>query len=198
MARGELTRKWTMAGLAAFVALMVAGAAFAQAPDNKIPVYKLEPTERPDIPEGKAALVSGNAGSVPDRFFVENLYMLKPVSVTVRAVNPGGVVNVKLTKERWDNVLREGSTGSQNQVNFKFRTQGEFQISVTATEPNTPYKMVVWVGPDIVPKAKPVFVPESEFKGGGTPKWIWWAGGAGIAVILGLLVLLFRRRKQAS
>ncbi len=189
--------KWTTAGLAVVVA-MFAAPALAQTPDNKIPVYKLDPTERPDIPEGKAALVSGNAGSVPDRFFVENLYMLKPVSVTVRAVNPGDVVNVKLTKEKWDNVLREGSTGSQNQVNFKFRTQGEFQISVTSPVPNTPYKMVVWVGPDIVPKAKPVFVPESQFKGGGIPKWVWWAGGGAIVVILGLLALLFKRRKQAS
>ena len=186
--------------------LMFAGAlcaalttvAAAQVPDNTIPVYKLELRKVPDIPEGDAALVKGDAGSIPDRFFVENLYMLKPVSVSVRAVNPGGVVNVKITKDKWTDVLREGTTGADAQVNFKFRTQGEFQISITSPTPNTPYKMVVWVGKDIVPKSKPVFVPKSEFKGGGAPTWWWWAGGGGALVVIILLVLGLRKRKQAS
>jgi hypothetical protein len=175
---------------------LVAGAP-AQVPDNKIPVYKLDLRKVPDIPDGDAALVKGNAGSIPDRFFLDNLYMLKPVSVTVRAVNPGGVVNVKITKSKWTDVLREGTTGSAAQVNFKFRTQGEFQISITSPTPGTPYKMVVWVGKDIVPKSKPVFVPKSEFKGSATPAWWWWAGGGGVLVIAVLSVLLLRKRKTS-
>jgi len=171
-------------------------AATAQAP---IPVYKLDLRKVPDIPQGDAALVTGQAGSTPDRFFVENLYMLKPVSVTVRAVNPGDVVNVKLTKEKWDDVLREGSTGADNQLNFKFRVQGQFQVSITSPTPNTPYKMVVWVGPDIVPQTRPVFVPKSQFEGGGAiPKWLWWAIGAGLIVIILLALALFKKRKQTS
>jgi|KBSSwiStaDraftv2_1062776.scaffolds.fasta_scaffold267052_2 hypothetical protein len=176
----------------------LAGGASAQTPDNKIPVYKLDLRKVPDIPDGDAALVKGDAGSIPDRFFVENLYMLKPVSVTVRAVNPGGVVNVKITKEKWTTVLREGTTGSDAQVNFKFRTQGEFQISITSPNAGTPYKMVVWVGKDIVPKAKPVFVPKSQFQGSATPAWWWWAGGGVAVVIVALLALVLRNRKQAS
>ena len=186
--------KLLLAGLL-FAAL--SAVASAQVPDNKIPVYKLDLRKVPDIPEGDAALVKGEAGSIPDRFFLENLYMLKPVSVSVRAVNPGGVVNVKLTKSKWNQVLREGSTGAESQLNFKFRTQGEFQISITSPTPNTPYKMVVWVGKDIVPKAKPVFVPKSQFKDGGKPMW-WWAGGGAVLVIGILLVLVFRKRKQSS
>ena len=184
--------------LAGLLSAALTTGAWAQAPDNKIPVYKLDLRKVPDIPEGDAALVKGDAGSIPDRFFVENLYMLKPVSVTVRAVNPGGVVNVKLTKSKWTDVLREGTTGADSQVNFKFRTQGEFQISITSPTPNTPYKMVVWVGKDIVPATKPVFVPKSQFKGGGTPAWWWWAGGGALIVIAILLALLLRKRKQAS
>jgi hypothetical protein len=171
--------------------------ASAQAPENKIPVYKLDLRKVPDIPDGDAALVKGDAGDTPDRFFLENLYMLKPVSVTVRAVNPGGIVNVKLTKDKWDQVLREGTTGADSQVNFKFRTQGEFQVSISSPNPNTPYKMVVWVGSDIKPKTRPVFVPKSEFKGGGGSAWMWWAGGAALAVGI-VLALVFRKRKQTS
>ena len=185
--------------LAVVACSMLMAGASAQVPDNKIPVYKLDLRKVPDIPQGDAALVKGAAGSIPDRFFVENLYMLKPVSVSVRAVNPGGVVNVKLTKDKWDSVLREGTTGADSQVVFKFRTQGEFQISITSPTPNTPYKMVVWVGPDIVPKMKPVFVPSSQFKGsaGGLPWWGWAGGGIGLAIIV-LLVLVLMKRKQAS
>ena len=186
--------KLPLAGL--LCAALIAGAA-AQVPDNKIPVYKLDLRQVPDIPEGTAALVKGNAGSIPDRFFLDNLYMLKPVSVSVRAVNPGGVVNVKLTKSKWTDVLREGSTGADAQVNFKFRTQGEFQISITSPNANTPYKMVVWVGKDIVPKTKPVFVPKSEFKGTASVPWWWWAGGGMALVIVILLVLVLRKRKTS-
>lgn len=168
----------------------------AQNSDERIPVYRLDLRKVPDIPEGDAALVAGNAGARPHRFFVDNLYMLKPVSVTVRAVEPGGLVNVKLTKEKWEDVLREGTTGADPQVNFKFRTQGQFQISVTSPTPNTAYKMVVWVGPDIKPKSRRVFVPPSQFAGGGVPKWAWWAGGAVLLAILAFIVM--RMRSKAS
>ena len=185
--------KTLLAGLAC--AALAAGA-FAQAQGNQIPVYRIDLRKVPDIPEGDAALVAGNAGATPQRFFVDNLYMLKPVSVTVRAVEPGAVVNVKLTKEKWEEVMREGTTGQDSQVNFKFRTQGQFQISITSPTPNTAYKMVVWVGPDMRPKQKAVFVSPSGFKGGGAnPGWVWWAAGAVIAIAA--IALLMRRRKQA-
>jgi hypothetical protein len=190
-------KKNAFAWFACIVALFAALPALAQEADDKIPIYRLDLLKRPDIPTGEAAFVAGKAGSVPQRFFLENLYMLKPVSVTVRAVNPGDVVNVKITKWKFTDVLREGNTAGGKQVVIKFRTHGEFQISVTADKPDTPYKMVVWVGPDIKPKSKPLFVPKSEFKGGGgVPTWVWWAGGGAAAVIIALLVVL--KRKRAS
>lgn len=188
----------TAAGLlaSAHFAALVGAPVAAQTPDPQVPVYRLELRSVPDIPEGQAALVAGEAGPTPDRFFLDNLYMLRPVSVTVRAAERGGVVDTKITKSKWDDVLREGTTGADSQVNFKFRTQGEFQISITSPTPGTPYKMVVWVGPDIIPEMKPVFVPESEFED--QSRWLWW-GISGGALALGLLVLVvFTRRKRAS
>jgi hypothetical protein len=187
-------RTWALLPLVAFAAV---SSVSAQAPADQIPVYRLDLRKVEDIPEGLAALVAGNTSSKPDRFFVDNLYMLKPVSVTVRAVDPGGVVNVKLTKEKWETVLREGTTGTENQVNFKFRTQGQFQISITSPSPGTAYKMVVWVGPDIVPRSKPIFVPKSGFKDGGSlPSWAWWAAGGALLVIV--LFVAMRMRRKAS
>jgi hypothetical protein len=190
-----MINRWLGVGL--LLAGCLAVPTLSQVPDNKIPVYKLDLRKVEDIPTGDAALVAGNAGSTPDRFFLENLYMLKPVSVTVRAVNPGDVVTAKLTKERWDQVLREASTGAENQINFKFRTHGEFQLSISAPKPDTPYKLMVWVGPDIVPTPKkPIFAPNSQFEGGN--KWLWWGGGGAALIILVLATLLFMKRKKAS
>jgi hypothetical protein len=189
--------KIAFAGLACLAALVAAAPALAQEAD-KIPIYRLDLLKRPDIPTGEAAFVSGKAGSVPHRFFLENLYMLKPISVTVRAVNPGDVVTAKITKWKFDDVLREGNTADGKQVLLKFRTHGEFQISITADKPDTPYKMVVWVGPDIKPKSKPLFVPKSQFKdGSGIPMWVWWAGGGAAAVIIALLAVILRRKRAS-
>jgi hypothetical protein len=190
-------KKNLLARLVCVAALCAALPASAQEADEKIPIYRLDLLKRPDIPTGEAAFVAGNAGSVPHRFFVENLYMLKPVSVTVRAVNPGDDVKVKITKWKFDDVLREGSTAGDKQVLIKFRTHGEFQVSITSDKPDTPYKMVVWVGPDLKPKARPVFVPKSEFKDGGLPKWVWWAGGGAAAVIIALLAVILRRKRAS-
>jgi hypothetical protein len=191
-----LFKKNAFAQLACIAALLAALPAIAQEADDKIPIYRLDLLKRPDIPTGEAAFVAGKAGSVPHRFFLENLYMLKPISVTVRAVNAGDVVTAKITKWKFDDVLREGDTAGGKQVLFKFRTHGEFQISVTADKPDTPYKMVVWVGPDIKPKTKRLFVPKSEFKGGGgTPQWVWWAGGGAAAIIIALLAVILRRKR---
>jgi hypothetical protein len=191
-----LFKKNAFAQLACIAALFAAMPAIAQEADDKIPIYRLDLLKRPDIPTGEAAFVAGKAGSVPHRFFLENLYMLKPISVTVRAVNPGDVVTAKITKWKFDDVLREGDTADGKQVLFKFRTHGEFQISITAEKPDTPYKMVVWVGPDIKPKSKRLFVPKSEFKDtSGLPKWVWWAGGGAAAVIIALLAVILRRKR---
>lgn len=190
-------RNMALAALVGFAALVAHAPSVAQTPDDKIPVYRLDVREVPDIPEGKAALVAGDAGPTPDRFFVENLHMLIPVSVTVRAVNAGDVINVKIHKGKWEKTLREGSAADGKQLNFKFRTHGEFQISIDSRKPASPYKMVVWLGPDIKPKLAPVIVPKSQYKGGmGVTKWIWWGGGA--ALLAAVLAFFYLRRKKAS
>ena len=56
--------------------------------------------------------------------------------------------------------------------------------------------MLVWVGPDIKPTSKPIFVPQAGFKDGGTPPWVWWAGG-GAGLVIVVLVLMLMRRKTS-
>jgi hypothetical protein len=192
------TRPWLMLT----ATLIVGGLALApvaseaQSGDGQIPVYRLDLRKVNDIPQGKAALVNGSASSAPHRFFVENLHMLMPVSVTIRAVNPGDVVNLKVFKGKWDAPLRERSTAGGQQVNVRFRTQGEFQLQVDSAAAAAPYKLMVWVGPDIEPQLPSVFVPRSQFEGGGVPLWWWLAGGA--VVLAAVAAFVFARRRKAS
>lgn len=190
-------KKMVLAALVGVVALLANAPGVAQVPDDKIPVYRLDVREVPDIPQGKAALVAGDAGPTPHRFFVENLHMLIPISVTLRPVNPADVINLKILKGKWDTPLREGSTANGKQLNFKFRTHGEFQISIDSQKAAAPYKMIVWLGPDINPMLAPVIVPRSQYKGDlGESNWMWWAGG--VAAMLAVLAIVFLKRKQAS
>jgi hypothetical protein len=181
--------------IASAVALAPA-AARAQAGDAQVPVYRLDLRKVNDIPQGKAALVNGSASPTPQRFFVENLHMLMPVAVTLRAVNPADVVKLRVVKGKWEAPLREGSTAGGQQVHFRFRTQGEFQLQVDSTAQAAPYKLMVWVGPDIEPRLPAVFVPRSEFAGGRVPLWWWIAGGA--VVLAGVVAFFIARRRKAS
>lgn len=185
------------ATMALVCAMLAPVPASAQAADDKIPVYRLEPREAPDVPVGRVAMVAGTTTAIPDRFFVENLHMLVPVSVTVRAADAAAPVRVRLTKSSWDEALREGTTANGEQVQFKLRTQGEFQIAVDSPRPGAEYKMVVWVGPDIVPETSPIIVPTSEFDGG-TPRWIWWVAGGIGALLLLVLAFVFGKRSRQS
>lgn len=168
--------------------------AIAQTP-VKIPVYRLEPRVVADIPDGKAVLVSGKVGATPHRFFVENLHMLVPVLVTVRPGNPDDVINVKVSKWRWDEPLREGATSGGNQVSFRFRTQGEFQVSLDAAKADSPYKMLVWLGKDIKSKSTPVIVPKSQYNDGKTNWLLWLSVAAAVGLVAVLSFFYFKRRQ---
>jgi hypothetical protein len=185
--------------LAAFASLFVLSAllpARASAQGAKIPVYRLDVRKVEDIPNGKAALVAGEAGPTPHRFFVENLHMLIPVSVTLRATNREDRVNLKIHKGNWDTALREDSTADGRAVNFKFRTHGEFQVSVESPTPGAKYKMVVWLGPDIQPRSEPIIVPTSQFDSrSGASQWWWLGGGLVLLLVVGGLAVFFRRRR---
>jgi hypothetical protein len=163
-------------------------------------VYKLEPRKVVDIPQGKAVMVNGKAGPAPHRFLLDNVNILMPVVVTLRPERRGDDINLRITKLAWDQPLREGSTKS-GQVSFKFRTESEFQISVDATKPDLPYKLLVWVGDELKAEAPPVVVPKSQFKddsGGGLPGGVvaWVIAAALIGIFVLLAIMLLRRRQS--
>lgn len=186
-------------GLLSIAAVLTALSVNAASPPIKS--YRLELKKLEQIEHGKATVVKGDAGTQPHRFVVDGVNMNMPIVVLARPLRPTDSVDVRLTKYGWDQVLRQ-ATAKGEPVALKFRTEGEFQISVTAAKP-TPYRLFVWVGDEAKPDMRPVFVKASEYKestssgagGGASP--VMWVIAIALVAIAGLLGVLVLRKKSS-
>lgn len=164
-------------------------------------VFRLQLSEMDGIEHGKAAVVKGDAGTKAQRFLVEGVTMETPVTVLLRGLLPEDKIDLSLTKYAWNQPLKTG-TAHGEPLAMKFRTEGEFQLSVTADEDGLPYRLLVWVGDPVVPAMTPVVVRADEYdgsnavaateEGGGLVLWVI-AALLGAAVLL-LAVLVLRRK----
>lgn len=188
--------RWRMLMLVVLGAVACSASGAADAP--KIKTFRLELKEMKGIEHGKAAVVKGEAGKEPHRFYVEGLNMNTPVAVLVRPVREADEVALRLTKYAWNQALREG-TAKGEPLAFKFRTEGEFQISVTSPKPGTPYRLLVWAGDEVKPQLRPVVVKASEYTGEkeSSSSVVLWVIAAALLAIVGLLVVLVLRRKSS-
>lgn len=184
--------------LAAALTLLVAMPQVAlAATDAAKPVtIRLQPKQQAGIDRGKAVVVKGEAGKVPQRFLLDGITYMMPVAVALRPVSKGDEVALSVTKYAWNQPLRQGDTDGDI-LRYLFRTEGEFQVSVTAKQEGTPYRLLVWVGDETKPELKPVVVKASEYEGdkAGTG-WLRWALIVGAAAIAAWLAVRALRRKS--
>lgn len=185
--------------LACLLLPVLAGSALAQAPPPDAPqIIRLEPKPMEGLDRGKAVVVKGKAGPDAHRFLIEGLSFMNPVGVAIRPVERGKRVELAVTKFAWDRPLRNGGTDGDI-LRYGFRTEGEFQISVSAADPGTEYRLMVWVGDETKPDFAPVIVKASEFEGGGTD-WgslvLWVIAGALILLVALVAFIAFRRKSS--
>lgn len=163
-------------------------------------LFRLEPRTVEGIEQGKAALVMGEVGDAPHRFFLENLNMLVPVVVTLRPGSADADLKLAVTKYAWDQPLRQADVRDGKQAVLKFRTQGEFQVSVAGARPDTPYKLLVWVGDEVEPDLKPVVVTKAAYdkrEGGGASPVLWIIALALLGILAALTALVLKKRKPS-
>jgi hypothetical protein len=139
--------------------------------------------------------VDGIAGADGDKFNVPGFSIFQPASVTLVAGREGDDLKLRLGQFNWDESFMGGSTGGKGYHVDRFRTQGDLLITVTGDKPNTPYRLIVWNGPEVTPELQPVLVPASE--AGGKFGTFAMIGIAALLVLGGLFYLARRRRTPA-
>ncbi|NZA26368.1 hypothetical protein H0E84_08215 [Luteimonas sp. SJ-92] len=182
------------------LACLLAAAAPALAQGSAPQVFRLQPEQMRGVDRGRVEVVRGEAAPEGHRFFLDGLNVLTPVSVTLMSVDDDAPVELLLTKYAWDRPLRRGRTGDDGEglVNFRFRTEGEFQATVRAATAGTPYQLVVWVGEEVEAQLRPVVVPASEYAPASGRRWGLWLGALALAgLAAAVLALLVLRRKRA-
>lgn len=184
----------TLRGVAFAALLALSAHAIAQEEPKPI---RLEPREMAGVDRGKAVVVKGEIGRDPQRFLLEGISYMHPVAVALRPVNKGDELSMSITKYAWDRPLRQGETDGEI-LRYVFRTEGEFQVTVSAGADATPYRLLVWVGDEVRPEMAPVVVKASEYDGasGDGGSWLPWViAAAAVAAVALLAVLVLRRRK---
>jgi hypothetical protein len=153
------------------------------------PAWKLDLKADPSLPNGRVAIVKGASRSEGEHFFIENAFVLQPVVVTLVAENPGDALKLVLGKDRWDENLREASTGPDGKAIMKLRTQGEVRMTVSG-DGAKPYYLIAWVGDEVKPDLAPVVTPMSDYvKTHPTSLFdnpaLLWGGGVLLVIALG-------------
>jgi len=185
--------------LLAFSIMLLAGA-------KAEPVaYKLEPRAIPELEHGQVAMLEGTVDAEGDRYYLENLNIRQPVSVTLLTQSPDHDLRLILSKFQYDETEKEGSTKGKEQLTLEIRTQGEMKIQVKSPDASRDYQLLVWIGDEVLPKMAPVIIPmedyemdssEGEVSGGlgGPVLWVIVILLGGIMALLGVMV--FRGNRQ--
>jgi hypothetical protein len=154
---------------------------------NDPQAYRIAFKAHPDLKDGKIAMVEGTAGPQGVRFVAEYLSILQPIVVTVLAKDPNDDVRVALSKYRYDEADRSGTTKGEGIYTTQLRTQGDLKIVVSSPE-RKPFQLVVWAGSEVERSMKPVIVSNpAKVSGRGS----WGIGGSAATwVIAGALVII--------
>ena len=119
-----------------------------------------------------------------DRYSVQDLDIMQPVAVRLRAIDPSQTVRLEVVKGEWTNVYRNCATSGAAPCEVRFRTQGNFGMQVTSPAgAGVPYELGVYVGDEmkLVP-ANLVVSPKDAGRAAG--------GGLGLTnILLGVIAV---------
>lgn len=202
------TSRWIWAASLLLACAAAPSRADAQGPADSASVHELTLEERPEIRNGRIAMVEGVAGPEGVRLMVGKLSILQPVAVTLVSSQPQDDLRLSLWKYAEPAVAREGSTRGSGLLTFQFRTEDDLQLRIVSPGGPRPYRLAVWAGDEVEPAVASPFVPQSRFRGesagargaaetGGSSQLVLWVLAAGLFAVAGLLLILVLRRGRA-
>ncbi|MHB8110061.1 MAG: hypothetical protein ACYDHW_08520 [Syntrophorhabdaceae bacterium] len=167
--------------------------------------FRIVPQADPAGSSGKVAAYQGEVGQQGEKFILENLSISQPVEITLLSKDPETDLNLQLCKFDWKKPERSGSTKGTGSQTFKIRTQGDLKIFVASPQGEKPYQLAIWVGEDVKPNMKPVFIPKDQYRktkggsggiGGMFASPVLWIIAALLGAILVVLIMFLKRGKR--
>jgi len=128
-----------------FALLMAWGVAPASGQPSE-PLWELMLKQDERAPIGKFKAVAGRTSPAGVRFIVKGLDVNQPVQATLVSKSTDMDIRFLVFKDDWDAPRLEGSTGSEGEITYRFRTNDHAAFKVLGPE-GAEYQMFVWVGP---------------------------------------------------
>jgi hypothetical protein len=149
---------------------------------------------------GKSAFYRGQADEVGVAFYIKGLSINTPVAMVLEASDPNSPMTLQLMNDYSPNWDRTVSTEDQGAVTTRFRTEGPAVALVKSSGGMQPYRLAVWVGPEVkvFASAPPPFLTEEEYRKrhGGFSRWYLLGG---VVLVLAIATFIWmRKRKPAS
>ena len=183
--------RWSLT--VAFVLCLVF-AAHAQNPDpnDKTEVHPLTLAKHAQFPNGRIAMVEGEAGPEGVRLVVNQLSILQPAAVALVPFDKNDDLRLAIWKYAEDDDKHEASTRGDGYASFQFRTEDDLQLRIVSPGGPKRYRLAVWAGDEVeLPMPSPFVAPEAE-QGTSALMYVLTGGVLLIAVFLG--VIAFRKK----
>jgi hypothetical protein len=138
----------------------------------------------PGVERAQMAGLETDVKAAGDRYSVQDLDIMQPVAVRLRAIDPSRTVRLEVVKGEWTSVYRDCSTRGATPCEVRFRTQGNFGMRVTSPEgAGARYELGVFVGDEMKLVPANVVVP---------PRDAGQAAGSGLGltnILLGVIAV---------
>lgn len=111
---------------------------------------KLDLSKAEMLHGGKLLLIQGNARTkLATRLSLEGLSVMQPVVLSLLTERPVADVTLSALKPMTQVPEKTVSTDNTGKTQLAFRVQGDAIIQIQAAKKETPYQLMVWVGPEL-------------------------------------------------
>ena len=118
--------------------------------------YTIKLEKDPKVPVGKVAYLEGKADAGGVYLELKNLWITQPVEISLMAKSAKDDLKIELRKYHWKKPSQQGATKGKGYCTFHFKTQGDVNIKISSPQGMRPFRLEVWVGPEMKPDLKPL------------------------------------------